>query len=284
MIELKKIMVCGAGQMGNGIAQICAQAGFDIIVYDIKPEFLERGMGVIRKNLQRSLEKNKITQEEHDNILSRITSTTALEMASEADVVIEAIPENEALKKELFAQLDTLCPSHTIFASNTSAISITKLGSATKRPEKVIGMHFINPVPVMKIVEIIEANLTSQETTNVIEKLAVDLGKVVVKAKDFAGFMTTRLIMPFMNEAMYMVYEGKATIEDIDTGAKLGLNHPMGPFEWIDLVGLDSMLSILTNLWESLGERKYFPCPLLVQMVDAGRLGRKVGRGFYNYD
>lgn len=282
-MQVTKILVAGAGQMGHGIAQVAAQANFTTYVYDIKDEFLQRGLGNIRKNLDRQVEKGKLSAEMRDAIMARLTPTTDLNVAREVDVVIEAIPENEELKKDFFRQVDAICPPHTVLASNTSAIPITKLAAATGRPDKVAGMHFMNPVPVMQLVEIVEGNQTSSETIQVIDDLAVAFGKVTVKAKDYPGFLSTRLVIPFINEALYALYEGRGTMEDIDKCAKLGLNHPMGPFEWLDFVGLDSILAIMQNLYQSFGDTRYFPCPLLVQMVQAGRLGRKVGRGFYDY-
>jgi len=281
---MKTIMVVGAGQMGAGIAQVSVQAGFKTIVCDASHEYLERGRKTIEKNLNRQVEKNKISGNDKDLIISRLFFTMNLEDGKNADIVIEAIPENEELKKKVFGELDEICPSHTILASNTSSLPITKLGAATKRADKVVGMHFMNPVPVMKLVEIIEGNVTSKETIQIIEKLADDFGKVIIKAKDYPGFLSTRLIMPFINEALYSVYEGRGTVEDIDKCAKLAFNHPMGPFEWIDFVGLDSLLSIFKVLFEAYGDSRYFPCPLLVQMVQAGRLGRKSGKGFYEYN
>lgn len=282
-MNIRTIFVAGAGQMGSGIAQVSAQAGYRTILRDIDEKFVEKGMALIKKNLQRKVDNNKMSSEEMNNILSNLVPTTNLELAAEADVVIEAIPENEELKKEFMGKMDQITPAHTILASNTSALPITVLASATKRVDKVVGMHFMNPVPVMKLVEIVQGNETSEETVNIVRQLAKDLNKESVLAKDFPGFLSTRLGMAMANEALYALYEGRGTKEDIDKCAKLGLNHPMGPFEWMDFVGLDSMLSILTNLWESYGDTRYFPCPLLKQMVQAGRLGRKSGKGFYEY-
>lgn len=282
-MNIRTIFVAGAGQMGSGIAQVSAQAGYRTILRDIDEKFVEKGIALIKKNLQRKVDNNKMSSEEMNNILSNLIPTTDLELAAEADVVIEAIPENEELKKEFMGKMDQITPAHTILASNTSALPITVLASATKRGDKVVGMHFMNPVPVMKLVEIVQGNQTSEETVNIIRQLAKDLNKESVLAKDFPGFLSTRLGMAMANEALYALYEGRGTKEDIEKCAKLGLNHPMGPFEWMDFVGLDSMLSILTNLWESYGDNRYFPCPLLKQMVQAGRLGRKSGKGFYEY-
>lgn len=283
-MEVKKIFVMGAGQMGAGIAQVSAQAGYETLLGDISNEVLKKSEEKIKKNLEKLEEKGKLEKGRTEEIMKRLTATTDIKKAaSDCDVVIEAVPENEDLKKRIFKEIDEICPERTILATNTSAIPITKIGSATKRPDKVIGMHFMNPVPVMKLVEVIRGYLTSDRTYQAIVELARSFGKEVVTAQDFAGFLGTRLIMPFMNEALYLLYEGRATKEDIDKSAKLGANHPMGPFEWMDFVGLDSLLSILRNLYETYGDRKYFPCPLLVQMVQAGHLGRKTGRGFYDY-
>ena len=282
-MEVRKIFVMGSGQMGAGIAQVSAQAGYNTIMYDISDEVLRKAEGKIRKSLEKKEQKGKLEEGKSQEIMSRLSSTTDTKGASDCDVFIEAAPEDEVLKKKIFIEMDDICKEHAILATNTSAIPITELGNVTKRPEKVIGMHFMNPVPVMKLVEIIKAYLTSDETYRTIIDLAKSFGKEVVTAKDFPGFMSTRLVMPFMNEALYQLYEGRGTKEDIDKCAKLALNHPMGPFEWMDFVGLDSMLNILRNLYEAYNDQRYFPCPLLVQMVQAGHLGRKVGRGFYDY-
>jgi len=282
-MQVKKIFVIGSGQMGAGIAQVSAQAGYDTIMYDISDAILEKAAGKIRKSLEKKEKKGKLAEGESKEIMNRLSATSDTKRASDCDVVIEAAPEDEALKKKIFIQMDEICPEHTILATNTSAIPITKLGNVTKRPEKVIGMHFMNPVPIMRVVEVIRAYLTADETYQTTIELAKRFGKEVVTAQDFPGFMSTRLIMPFMNEALFQLYEGRGTKEDIDKCAKLALNHPMGPFEWMDFVGLDSMLNILRNLYEAYGDQRYFPCPLLVQMVQAGHLGRKTGLGFYDY-
>ncbi|MFZ3102627.1 MAG: 3-hydroxyacyl-CoA dehydrogenase NAD-binding domain-containing protein [Desulfitobacteriaceae bacterium] len=283
-MDIRTIFVVGAGQMGNGIAQVSAQAGYRTIMRDIDNLYLENGIATIRKNLQRKVDKAKMSKEEMDNILSNLVTTTDIELAVGADIIIEAIPENENLKKDIMEKMDRITPEHTILASNTSAIPISVLGSATKRPDKVVGMHFMNPVPVMRLVEIVQGNDTSEETINVIRQLAKSFNKESVIAKDYPGFLSTRLSMALVNDALYALYEGRGTKEDIDKCAKLGLNHPMGPFEWMDFVGLDSILSILTNLWNSYGDTRYFPCPVLKRMVQAGFLGRKSGRGFYKYE
>jgi len=282
-MEVKKVFVMGAGQMGSGIAQVFAQAGYEIYMYDISKEILKESESKIKERLEKQEQKGKLEKGKSQEIMCRLSSTTDKKAASECDVLIEAVPEDEDLKKRIFEEMDEICAEHTILASNTSAIPITKLGSVTKRAEKVIGTHFMNPVPVMKLVEVIRANLTSDETYQTVVDLLRRLGKEVITAKDFPGFLSTRLIMPFVNEALYQLYEGQGTKEDIDKCAKLALNHPMGPFEWMDFGGLDSILNVMRNLYEAYGDKKYLPCPLLVQMVQAGHLGRKTGRGFYNY-
>lgn len=283
-MEIKKIMVLGAGQMGGGIAQVCAQAGYPVILRDISDEFLQRGLKVIEKNLQRSVEKGKMTEQDKEAVLGRITPTLALEDGAEADVVIEAVSENFELKKEIFAALDKICPAHTILASNTSSLPITEIAAVTKRPEKVIGMHFMNPVPVMKLVEIIRGIATSDETYRVIEDLSRKLDKVPVEVNDYPGFVSNRILMPMINEAVYCLMEGVGTVEGIDTVMKLGMNHPMGPLALADLIGLDTCLAIMEVLYEGFKDSKYRPCPLLRKYVAAGWLGRKTGKGFYNYN
>jgi len=282
-MEIKNIFVMGAGQMGLGIAQVSAQAGYETYMYDVSNEILKKSENKIKKSLEKQEQKGKLEKGKTDEIMNRLSSTTDIKAVSDCDFFVEAAPENEELKKQIFKNVDHLCGGRAILATNTSAIPITKLGNVTKHPEKVIGMHFMNPVPVMKVVEVIRAYLTSDETYQTTVELAGSFGKEVITAKDFPGFLSTRLVMPLMNEALYQLYEGRGTKEDIDKCAKLALNHPMGPFEWMDFVGLDSMLNILRNLYEAYNDQRYFPCPLLVQMVQAGHLGRKAGRGFYDY-
>lgn len=282
-MEIKTICVVGAGQMGAGIAQVAAEAGFKVILRDIEDKFVQKGMNIITANLERAVTKGKIDEKKKKEILSRISTTIDLSQAEQAQMVIEAVPENEELKRKTFAELSKICPKETILASNTSSIPITRLASATNQPEKVIGMHFMNPVPVMKLVEIIRGNATSEDTFSVTREIAEKMGKEVVVAKDFPGFISNRLLPVFLNEACYLLYEGMGTKEDIDKTAKLALNHPMGPFELLDFIGIDSILSILKTLYEGHGHHKYFPCPLFTQMVEAGKLGRKVGKGFYDY-
>lgn len=277
-------MVIGAGQMGSGIAQVCAQAGYKVILNDLKDEFVEKGLGVISKNLSRQVQKERITEDEKNNILSNLVKSTNLGDAKEADIVIEAAVENMNIKAKIFADLDQIAPEHTILASNTSSLPITEIAAATKRPEKVIGMHFMNPVPVMKLVEIIRGLATADEVYQVIEDMTKTLNKVPVEVNDFPGFVSNRVLMPMINEAIYTLYEGVATKEAIDEVMKLGMNHPMGPLTLADFIGLDTCLYIMETLHEGFGDDKYRPCPLLRKYVKAGWLGKKTGRGFYIYD
>lgn len=280
---MKTIMVIGAGQMGGGIAQVAAQGGYSVILNDIKDEFVNRGLGNIEKNLKRNVEKGKLSAEEKDAILGRITKSTSLQDAVSADLVIEAAVENMSIKAQIFSQLDVICPGHTILATNTSSLPITEIAAFTKRPEKVIGMHFMNPVPVMKLVEVIRGLATSDEVYKTIEDLSIKMGKTPVEVNDAPGFVANRILIPMLNEAIYTLYEGIATVESIDNVMKLGMNHPMGPLALADLIGLDTVLSIMEVLHEGLGD-KYRPCPLLRKYVKAGWLGRKSGRGFYQYE
>jgi 3-hydroxybutyryl-CoA dehydrogenase len=283
-MNIQTIMVIGAGQMGSGIAQVCAQAGYKVILNDLKQEFVERGLGVITKNLARNVEKQKITAEKRDEILANITPSTSLQDAEAADLVIEAAVENMEVKTKIFAELDAIAPAHAILASNTSSLPITEIAAATKRPEKVIGMHFMNPVPVMKLVEIIRGLATADEVYQTIEDVTKTLEKVPVEVNDFPGFISNRILLPMLNEAIYCLYEGVATKEAIDEVMKLGMNHPMGPLTLADFIGLDTCLYIMETLHEGLGDDKYRPCPLLRKYVKAGWLGRKSGRGFYVYE
>ncbi len=280
---INTVMVVGAGQMGSGIAQVAAQAGLKVYLRDVEQRFVDRGLGVIEKNLSRDVAKGRKTEEEKAAIQGRITGTLSLDPARECDLVIEAIVENLDAKLALFRELDQIAPEHTIFASNTSSLPITQLASATSRPDRFIGMHFMNPVPVMKLVEIIRGIATSDETYETIRALAEQMGKTTAVVNDFPGFVSNRVLMPMLNEAIYCLYEGIAGVEEIDTVMKLGMNHPMGPLTLADFIGLDTCLYIMNVLYDGFKDPKYRPCPLLVQMVQAGYLGRKSGRGFYTY-
>jgi 3-hydroxybutyryl-CoA dehydrogenase len=282
-MDIQKIMVIGAGQMGSGIAQVCASAGFDVILHDIKEEFVNRGYQSIEKQLQRQVEKGRITPQEKDETLQRITPSVELSNARFVDIVIEAVVEKMDVKTTLFHELDQLAPDHAILATNTSSLPITEIAAATKRPEKVIGMHFMNPVPVMKLVEIIRGLATADEVFQNIHDLTKKLNKVPVEVNDFPGFVSNRILMPMINEAIYTVYEGVASPEAVDEVMKLGMNHPMGPLTLADFIGLDTCLFIMETLHEGFGDDKYRPCPLLRKYVKAGWLGKKTGRGFYSY-
>jgi 3-hydroxybutyryl-CoA dehydrogenase len=278
------IGVVGAGQMGAGIAHVAALAGKRVVLVDVTPDLAGKGLRGIEKNLSRQVEKGKVAALDRDAALARIATTADLSRLAEASLVVEAIVENEAVKRDLFARLDALVPPLTILATNTSSISITRLAAGTKRPERFIGMHFMNPVPVMALVEVIRGIATSDETTETVLALAKDLGKTALLCRDFPGFVANRILLPMLNEAFFAVHEGVATPEAVDGIMKLGMNHPMGPLALADFIGLDTCLAILRVLHQGLGDDKYRPCPLLVQMVDAGWHGRKTGRGFYRYD
>ncbi|HHY61230.1 MAG TPA: 3-hydroxybutyryl-CoA dehydrogenase [Clostridia bacterium] len=283
-MEIKRVMVVGAGQMGSGIAQVAAQAGLEVMLNDLKDEFVNRGLGVITKNLERSVAKGKITEEEKAAVLSRIKPSTSLQDAVDADIVIEAAVENMEVKTQIFKELDQITYPQVILATNTSSLPITEIAAVTRRPDKVIGMHFMNPVPVMKLVEIIRGLATSDETFNLVKELSERLGKVPVEVNDAPGFVSNRVLMPMINEAIYCVYEGIATPEAVDEVMKLGMNHPMGPLALADLIGLDTCLYIMEVLYDGFKDSKYRPCPLLRKYVAAGWLGRKTGRGFYVYE
>jgi 3-hydroxybutyryl-CoA dehydrogenase len=278
-----RVAVLGAGTMGNGIAQVFAQGGHDVVLRDLDQKALDRGMGQVDKSLGKLAEKGKLTSDERSSAFRRIRATTSIEDVAAADLVIEAVVENLQVKTQVFGELDRLTRPEAILASNTSSISITKLGAATRRPEKVIGMHFMNPVPLMALVEVIRGQATSDETMRTVMDLSRALGKTPVEVNDFPGFVANRVLMPMINEAIFAVYEGVAKPEAIDQVMKLGMNHPMGPLTLADFIGLDVCLAILEVLHDGLGDPKYRPCPLLRRMVDAGWLGRKSGRGFYTY-
>ncbi|MFK2825643.1 3-hydroxybutyryl-CoA dehydrogenase [Bacillus sp. B190/17] len=283
-MKVKKLMVVGAGQMGSGIAQVCAQAGYEVLLNDIRKEAVQRGLGGIEKNLERQVKKDRLTSREKEEIIARISQSADLQDAKDVDLVIEAAVENMTVKCKIFSQLDEITPAHAILASNTSSLPITEIAAATKRPEKVIGMHFMNPVPVMKLVEIIRGLATADEVYQTIEEMTHTLSKMPVEVNDFPGFVSNRVLMPMINEAIYTLYEGVATKEAIDEVMKLGMNHPMGPLTLADFIGLDTCLYIMETLHDGFGDDKYRPCPLLRKYVKAGWLGRKAGRGFYTYE
>lgn len=283
-MEIKKILVLGAGQMGAGIAQVCAQAGYQVVLRDLQEEFLLRGLAMIENNLTSSLKKGRIKGEDKAATLAGITTTISLEAGQDVDVVIEAIVEDAEIKRATFAELDRICPPRTILASNTSSLPITQIAAATKRPDQVIGMHFMNPVPVMKLVEVICGLATSAQTYQVIAELAKRLDKVPVVVNDSPGFVSNRILLPMINEAVYCLMEGVGTVEGIDSVMKLGMNHPMGPLALADLIGLDTCLAIMEVLYDGFKDSKYRPCPLLRKYVSAGWYGRKSGRGFYSYE
>lgn len=282
-MEIKVFGVVGAGQMGNGIAQVAALSGLDVIMSDIRNEFVQKGLDHIRKMLDRGVEKEKITKDAADAAFGRINTSVYLKDMAKADFVVEAATEEESIKFLIFRDLDDICSSDTILATNTSSIPIGRIGAKTKRPDKVIGMHFMNPVPLMKLVEIIRSLATSEETFQATWNLADKFGKIPAEANDYPGFISNRILMPMINEAVFSLHQGVGTKEAIDTVMKLGMNHPMGPLELADLIGLDTCLAIMETLYDGFKDSKYWPCPLLRKYVEAGWLGRKTGKGFYEY-
>lgn len=282
-MDMKTFGVIGSGQMGNGIAQVAAVSGLDVVMNDIKLEFAEKGLATIAKNLGRMVEKKKINIEHKDEVLGRIKITENLDDLSRADFVVEAATEREDLKFKIFEDLDEICPDHVILGTNTSSIPIGRIAARTKRPEKVIGMHFMNPVPVMKLIEVIKGLATSDETFKITWDLCEKFGKTPAEANDFPGFIANRILMPMINEAIFCFYQSVGKAEDIDTVMKLGMNHPMGPLALADLIGLDTCLAVMETLYDGFKDSKYRPCPLLRKYVEAGWLGRKTRHGFYIY-
>ena len=282
-MDVRKFGVIGAGQMGNGIAQVAAASGLEVLMSDIKQEFCDNGVATITKNLDRMVKKEKISADDKADILNRITTTTDLKDMATVDFVVEAAVEREDLKFKIFEDLDEICPPNVILSTNTSSIPIGRIAARTSRPDKIIGMHFMNPVPVMKLVEVIKGIATSQETFDLTWELSEKFGKTPAEANDFPGFIANRILMPMINEAVFCLYQSVGKAEDIDTVMKLGMNHPMGPLALADLIGLDTCLAIMETLYDGFKDSKYRPCPLLRKYVEVGWLGRKTGRGFYNY-
>jgi 3-hydroxybutyryl-CoA dehydrogenase len=282
-MEIKRFGVIGSGQMGNGIAQVAAASGLEVLMSDIQEEFVQKGKATIAKNLKRGVEKGKLDGAVAETILERIKTTIRLEDMKDIDFIVEAAVEREDLKFKIFRDLDTICPAHVVLATNTSSIPIGRIAAQTGRPDKVIGMHFMNPVPVMQLVEVIRGLATSEETFRLTWSLCKMFGKTPAEANDYPGFIANRILMPMINEAIFCLYHGVGTAEDIDTVMKLGMNHPIGPLALADLIGLDTCLAIMETLYDGFKDSKYRPCPLLRKYVESGRLGRKSGRGIFNY-
>ncbi|MBB3265656.1 3-hydroxybutyryl-CoA dehydrogenase [Azospirillum sp. OGB3] len=283
MSTIKKIGIIGAGQMGSGIAHVCALAGYEVVISDISAEILQKSVAAISKNMDRQVQKGKLTEAEKTAAIARIATGSDLSVFHDADLVVEAATENEALKREIFKKLVPNLKPEALIATNTSSISITRLAASTDRPSKFMGMHFMNPVPLMQLVELIRGIATDEATFNAISELTANIGKTAAVAEDFPAFIVNRILLPMINEAVYTLYEGVGGVQAIDTALKLGANHPMGPLELADFIGLDTCLAVMQVLYEGLADSKYRPCPLLVKYVEAGWVGRKVGRGFYDY-
>jgi len=283
MVDIRRVGVIGAGQMGNGIAHVCALAGYDVVLADVKPEALQKAMDTINRNMERQVRRSVLSEQDRDAAIGRIKTTVSVADLKDCDIVIEAATENEQVKREILKSLAGILKKNAIVASNTSSISITRLAAATERPEKFIGMHFMNPVPMMELIELIRGLATDEPTFQTVKTMSQRLGKTVAMAEDFPAFIVNRILLPMINEAVYTLYEGVGTVEAIDTAMKLGAHHPMGPLELADFIGLDTCLSVMQVLYDGLADSKYRPCPLLVKYVEAGWLGRKAKRGFYDY-